>query len=389
MASEILAVSISDIEKASQRISSCLEKTPVSYSPIFSERFGREVYFKWDNRFRTGAFKERGAANLLGSLSDDEAKRGVCAASMGNHALALSWHAAKKGIPCTIVMPIYAPLVKVQSTKNTGATVFLEGETLEDATVFAKELVAKHGHRFVSAYDDELIIAGQGTAGLEILDQCPDVDSIVVPVGGGGLISGIATAVKAKRPDVYILGVQSEWVSWMAQAKQEGSVAPVQRSIADGIAVKTLGKLTRPIVEQKVDSLLTVSEEDIAKAVVDFVEVEHAVVEGAGAAGLAAISRELLPSKFKKTVVMVGGSNIDGNLLTVLIERDLVKRGRWIKVPIAVPDRPGQLNRVSKIIAEQGANVLHVRHDRFSTRLGIVDILFLIEVRDRAHGNLV
>lgn len=389
--SKQLTVDAQQIEQAEQRIRPYLTPSPLSFSPRLSELVGHTIYLKWDSQLRTGSFKERGALNVLLSLSEAEKKRGVCAASLGNHALGLSHFAAKLGVPCCIVMPSSAPLVKVQACKNTGAEIILEGKVFDDAYASAKNLAVQRKMRFVPAFDDPLIICGQGTAGLEMLKQCPDFDSVVVPFGGGGLLSGVATAIKSVKPDAFILGVRSRWtIDVKTQPPAQSSGLLRLGTIADGIAVKHPGTITSPLIEKLVDKVCVVDESALAHAVMRFLEHERCVVEGAGAAGLAALLQRELPSRYSKTIILVSGSNIDLNLLSRLIERDMGERQRLLRMRVSVPDQPGLLHTVSGIIAERGANVLQVQHDRsFSQIPGNVDITFLLEVRDLSHKQQV
>ncbi len=324
---------------------------------------------------------------MLLSLEPEQRAQGVCAASAGNHALALSYHAQQLGIPCLIVMPKHAPLVKVQSTKNRGAEVLLDGDTFQESYAIAEKLSRERGRIFVPPFDHPLIIAGQGTAGLEIAQSGIDFDSVIVPCGGGGLLSGIATALKSLKPECFILGVQSEWaVQHRSPHYAKPTMVFADTSIADGIAVKTLGHYTEPIIERLVDSVVTVSENLIARSIISFLENERSVVEGAGAAGLAAILGDHLPERYQKPVIMVCGSNIDVNLLSRLIEWDMGERDRLVRINVSVPDRPGSLSAIAGVIAQLGGNVLEVNHDRsFSHIPGNVDIAFLIEVRSIDH----
>lgn len=379
------------IRAASQRVHGVLSTTPLTLSSSISERVGFPVFLKWENKHKTGSFKERGAVNVLSLLDERQKKAGVCAASLGNHALALSYHASRFSVPCTIVMPVSAPLVKIQATKSTGAKVILHGQTFTESYEYALQLAQQSGLRFVSAFDDVEIISGQGTCGLEIMEQNQDFDSIIVPMGGGGLISGIATAIKSFRPEVFILGVQSDWVtknSTGASDSREPLIPAV--SIADGLAVKRPGKLTGALIERFVDKRVSISEASIADGIIGFLELERAVVEGAGAVGLSALFGKHLPSTCKKTVIVVSGSNIDMNMLSRLIERDMGERGRLLRVVVSVPDRPGSLHTVTGIIARGGANVLEVLHDRsFSEIPGNVDISLVLEVKDSEHKAFI
>lgn len=380
---------IAQIQEALPRIRAHFPPTPITYSAYLSELVGHEIYIKWDNKLRTGSFKERGAINFLYSLTPEEKKCGVCAASLGNHALALSHYAEQAGVACKIIMPTTAPLVKIQSTMKRNAEVKLFGSTFQEAYDHALEISSKEKKIFVSAFDDHRIMAGQGTMGLEILEQLSDFDSVVVPVGGGGMISGIATAIKTARPEVYMLGVQSEWIiQHRAEIKAKTSEGLLSASIADGIAVKTIGKLTQPVITEKVDALVSVSEMEIADAIVKLLELEKTVVEGAGASGVAALLAKKSPKKLKKSVIVIGGSNIDINVVSRLIMRDMATRERVLKLVTAVPDRPGSLHFVSGIISREAANVLEVIHDRSFSRLpGNVSITFMVEVRDTAHRD--
>ena len=380
---------LSDIEAARARIAPHLPVTPVTQSLWLSEEFKRTVYLKWDNKLRTGSFKERGALNFLLSLDSATLARGVCTASAGNHALGLSFHAQRLGAPCHIVMPTNAPLVKIQSCRSVGAEVIFR-RTFQEALEHAQELAREHGYTYVPPFDHEWIVHGQGVAGLELLEQLSDFDSVIIPVGGGGYAAGVATAIKAKRPDVFILGVCSEWAvdARRNPASHQGAIVPM--TIADGIAVKSIGKVTGPILDKRVDQIVPVSEWSIARAIIMLLEHEHVVVEGAGAAGLAGLISGHLPQQCTKPVIFVCGSNIDTNLLSRLIEHDMAERGRLMRASITLPDRPGMLHAISGIIAEQGANILQVAHDRSYAKLpGHVEITVLMEVRDRDHGESI
>jgi len=381
-------VTIDDIIKARERISPHLPPTPLSISPQLSELAGLEIHVKWENYHRTGSFKERGACNFLYQLNSSERRRGVCAASLGNHALALSYHSKKAGIPCRLVMPATAPLIKVESCRNNGAEIIQVGGTFMEAYDAALDLAKETRAHFVSAFDDARIVAGQGTCGLEILEQLSEFDAIIVPMGGGGLLSGIALAIKHSRPKTFILGVHSDWVTKPPINKENQIFAG--SSIADGIAVKRPGNVTLPIIEKHVDACVSLSEDEIASSIIHFLEAERSVVEGAGAVGIGAILKGALPRHLTKAVVIVSGSNIDMNLLSRLIERDMAKRGRLLQLKVSVPDRPGSLHILTGILAKSGANVLEVMHDRSSTDIpGNVEITFLVEVRNSDHKRAV
>lgn len=377
--------------EALARVRAEFPPTPLTYSLFLSEIVGHDVYIKWDNKLRTGSFKERGAINFIGSLSPEERKKGLCAASAGNHAMALSYYAQRAGVPCTIVMPKWAPLVKMQSTAKFGANVISFGTTFDEAYTHAIDLAKIGGSAFVSAFDDHRVIAGQGTIGLELLDQLSDFDSVIAPVGGGGLIAGVAAAIKAKRRDVHLLGVQSEWIVNKRNTPASTSSIPLApQTIAEGIAVKTIGERNSAIIKKEVDAIVTVTEGQIAEAIIKLLELEKTVVEGAGAAGVAALLANLIPAQLKKSVVLVTGSNIDMDVISRLIMRDMSKRGRLLRIVTSVPDRPGTLQFLTSIIAAEGANVLEVVHDRsFAETPGNVAIQFVLEVRDRIHKEAV
>lgn len=378
-----------DLADALARVRSALPVTPLTKSPGLSALCGHEIWIKWDNKFHTGSFKERGAVNVLENLSIAERNTGVCAASAGNHALALSYHAQRLSIPCTIVMPLSAPLVKVTSTRNTGARVVLHGRNFDEAYEHAEQICRDEGLQFISPFDDERIIAGQSTSGQEIADQLPDADYIVVPVGGGGLLSGIGLALKHRGISAKLIGVQSEWVvEGRAGGHATSLIAPV--TIADGIAVKRVGRITGPLVAALADQLVTVTEEQVAESITRILEHERTVIEGAGAAALAAVLGGCIPNTDKKVVVLACGSNIDMNVLSRLIDRDMGLHQRLLRVAISVPDRPGSLAAITRLLAEKNANVLEVLHNRaFSQIPGNVKIEFLLEVREHKHAEEV
>ncbi len=381
-------VGLDHVRTALKNVRAVLPITPLTYAHELSDQLGRDIYFKWDNKFRTGSFKERGAVNRIAHLAKQERVPGICAASAGNHALALSHHAARVGIRCSIVMPRGAPLVKIQQTRDNGARVLLEGTTFAEAYQAAQQLAAKEQLLFVPGFDDPDIIAGQGTAALEIIEQCPNLDSIVVPIGGGGLIAGIALAAKSINPKIFILGVRSQWS--VLRDKKMGTPPPLYpalrpTTIADGIAL-SLGVLTRPYIERYVNRIVAVSEAHIASAIMAFLEYERTVIEGAGAAALAAVLNDKLPSRCKRTVIMACGSNIDMNVLSRLIERNMGECGRVHHCRVSVPDRPGALHTATGILAHNGANILEALHDRsFSSVPGNVDITFVVEVENPRH----
>ncbi len=381
-------ISASEIERVyAQVISGILPATPLTHSEKLSNLCGREIWIKWESAQQTGSFKERGASYFLSSLSAAEARAGVIAASAGNHALALSYHAQRLGIPCTIVMPRYAPLVKVKNTEKFGAKVILDGETYDQAKSAASALLAQHKKlTLVPAFDHEKIIIGQGTCAVELVNSGLEFDAVVVPVGGGGLISGIATYLKARKPGVQIIGVQSDWA--LKPLTESQLLSPA--SLADGIAVKRPGELTSPIVRQHVDQLVSVSENEIADAIMEFLALEKVVVEGAAAAALAGILKTKLSKKIEKMVLVLTGSNIDLNVLGRLIERHMSTQARLLRVKVSLPDRPGSLALLTQTIAECQGNVLRVLHDRsFSDNPGNVSISVIIEVQDPDHSERI
>jgi threonine dehydratase len=375
-----------EIEAAKERLAAHLPVTPVSHAASISEALGKHIAIKWDNKFRTGSFKERGALNFLLSLDPAIRQRGVCTASAGNHALGVSFHSQRLGIPCEIVVPVNAPLVKIEKCRKLGATISYQS-SLAEAMVYAQNLARESNITYVPPFDHEFVVQGHGVAALEILHQVSDFDSIVIPIGGGGYASGVAATIKQKRPDIFVLGVISEWAERIRQNPDAYKPGFAPMTIADGIAVKQIGKVTGPIIEKFVDKIVAAPETSIAHAIMMLLEQERTVVEGAGAAALSAVMDGHLPDRCKKPVVFVCGSNIDNNLLSRLIEQDMCERGRLLRVNVSLPDRPGMLHQITGIIAEQGGNVLQVAHDRFYARLpGYVDITVVVEVRDRTHG---
>lgn len=386
-------VTPADVQEAHEAVRKEVYPSPVTFSPAFSRRCGREVYFKWENKLPSGSFKERGAIAFLSKLEKAARERGVCAASAGNHALALSRHAARLGIRCKICMPLTAPLVKTQTTRANGAEVELIGKNFDETYRYAKQVAEKERLLFVPAFDHPSIIAGQGTVALELLSQLQDFDAVVVPVGGGGLIAGMATVLKEEAHAPKIIGVRSAWA--IDQRNRTGGDLPQRntftyRSIADGIAVKHPGELTEAIIAAKVDEIASATESEIAAAIITMLEEERAVVEGAGAAGVAALLSGAVPADLRRIVIVVSGSNIDMNLLSRLIERDMAQRGRLLRLCLSVADVPGSLHAVAALIAGCGANVLEVLHDRHFAELpGNVEISFTLELEGPDHRERV
>lgn len=382
-------ITLQDIQRANERIKGHVQRSPMPKSEPLSADLGCHVYVKLENLQRTGSFKERGACNKLSCLNSAERARGVIAASAGNHAQGVAYHAQRLSIPATIVMPEQSPLVKVRATRSFGAEVILHGANYDEAFARAKELEAQRGAIFVHAFDDPLVIAGQGTIGLEILEDLPNVDAVITSIGGGGLCSGIATAVKALRPSVEVIGVNMAAIDSMRVSVQRGEVTtlPAAQTIADGISVRTVSPLTLEHVRKYVDRIVTVDEEETANAILQLLEKEKTVAEGAGAAQMAALLHRDLGLRGKNVCVVISGGNINVNLIARIIERGLIKDGRRARFTVVLPDRPGQLAALLDRVAKAGANVLEVHHERISARLGLGDteVALVLETRGPDH----
>ena len=363
-------VDLAAVEAARRRLRDAIVQTPCTYSQTLSELTGARCFVKLENLQMTGSFKERGAANLLLQLTPDERRRGVIAASAGNHGLAVAFHAARLGIPATIVMPEYAPLIKVTNARRYGAEVVLHGSNFDEANERARALEAERGLVFVHPFDDARVIAGQATLGLEVLEQLPEVEALIVPVGGGGLIGGVALAVKTTRPDVQVIGVQSAAVPAMSRSLEARQRVRVDAAptIADGIAVRQVGVLTLELAQAWVDRVVTVDEEELSNAVLLLLEIEKTVVEGAGAAPLAALLNRPLGLERRSVVLVLSGGNIDVTMLSRIIERGLVKDGRLVRLGVLLRDVPGALARLTALVAEEHANILQIIHDRAFSR---------------------
>lgn len=368
-------IDVTDIERARERLRTAVYETPCAYSQTLSDLTGTRCFVKLENLQMTGSFKERGATNLLLQLDTAARAAGVVAASAGNHGLAVAFHAARLGIPATIVMPEWAPLIKVTSARRQGANVILAGANFDEAYARAREIATARGLVFVHPFDDLRVIAGQGTLGLELLDQRPDVSGVIVAVGGGGLIAGIAVAIKARRPDVRVVGVEANAIPAMQRSLEAGRsvVLPAAPTIADGIAVRQVGDLTLALARKYVDEIVTVSEEEIANAILLLLEIEKTVVEGAGAAPLAALLNRRLGLQGACVVLVLSGGNIDVTMLSRIIDRGLVKDGRLVRLGVLLRDRPGALARLTSLIAEERANILHIEHDRAFSRGATID----------------
>lgn len=384
-----MKVNLEDIKKAHQIIKDTVVQTPSDFSRSCTKLIGSEIYFKLENNQRTGSFKMRGALNKIASLNTEEKKRGVIACSAGNHAQGVALSAQLNQVKSVIVMPETAPLTKIQATQNYGAEVILKGQMFDESKEHASLLAKEKGYVFVHPFEDEKVIAGQGTIGLEVYEQIPQLDMMIVPIGGGGLISGIAIALKTLNPKIKIIGVQAEVMSSMHDLYKKISVDKTQYSstIADGIAVKKPSQIMYDnFISKYVDDIVTVSEGEIAESIVYLLERVKTVAEGSGAAALAAIlSKKIKP--LTKTCIAVSGGNIDLNIVSQVIQRGQIQRGRLSEMSVIVPDIPGSLSQLTKILAEHKANVLEVHHDRVRHGLNLKEtrIDFVIETTSQEH----
>ncbi|MEQ8735772.1 MAG: threonine ammonia-lyase [Rhodospirillaceae bacterium] len=386
-----MSLTLKDIQATAERIKSGIVRTPFLESEALSRRLRTQIVVKYENLQHTGAFKARGALARLSLLTDGQRAAGVVTMSAGNHAQGLAYQAQRLGTPATIVMPKGTPFVKVRKTSGYGAKVELEGDTLEEAAAHANVLAEKHGFTFVHPYNDIAVISGQGTIGLEMLEDDPSLDVLIAPVGGGGLISGCAVAAKGLRPDIEIIGVEPELYPSLTNALKQTNLPCAGSTLGEGIAVKTPGPNTLPLIEQHVKDVVTVSETSMERAVSMFLSIDKVVAEGAGAAALAAILEH--PEMFagKRVGLILSGGNIDARMLSSVLMRDLVRLGQVLTLSIAMPDKPGQLNAVATICAELGANVLEVAHTRFAMDLSAsaARLNITIETRDKEHAQLV
>jgi threonine dehydratase len=385
----VAQLTLDDVETARARISPAVLQTPCDWSRTLSEIVGTKVWLKFENLQFTASFKERGALNRLSMLSPSERKRGVIAMSAGNHAQGVSYHARRLGVPATIVMPAATPIVKVENTRRHGADVILNGDTLEDAAKFAHTQGDLKGLTFIHPYDDPLVIAGQGTVALEMLGVAPEIETLVVPIGGGGLISGMAIAAKGLKPGIEIIGVEAALYPSMYN-RMKGTSLPMRGdTLAEGIAVKEPGRITTALVRENVDDIVLVEEELIEHAVSQLINIEKTVVEGAGAAGLAAVLSHRSRFKGKILGLVLCGGNIDARLLASVLTRELARDGRLSQLTIDLVDRPGQLAKVASLLGEAGANIVEVYHQRVFSDLPAKGALLevVIETRDRPHLN--
>jgi threonine dehydratase len=382
-----VALDVYAVEAARVRLRDTIYQTPCPYSETLSELTGTSCHVKLENLQMTGSFKERGAANLLLQLDEAERRRGVVAASAGNHGLAVAFHAERLGIQATIVMPAYAPLIKVTSARRYGAEVILDGANYDEAYEQACARVTQSGAIFVHPFDDPRVVAGQGTLGLELLEQVEGLDAVIAPVGGGGLIAGIGLALKARRPSVRLIGVQATAVPAMQRSlhARERVRVPAAPTIADGIAVRQVGEVTFDLVTRLVDDIVTVDEEELANAILLLLEIEKTVVEGAGAAPLAALLNRPLGLEGRRVALVLSGGNIDVTMLARIIERGLVKDGRLVRLGVVLRDRPGTLARLTALIADEGVNILQIEHDRAFSRqaIGATEVALTLETSGR------
>ncbi|HEX3374134.1 MAG TPA: threonine ammonia-lyase [Edaphobacter sp.] len=381
------SISLADVVAARERVRGSIYCSPCPHSQMLSALTGQQVYLKLENLQMTGSFKERGALNRIATLTPEQAARGVVAASAGNHAQGVAYHATKRGIRALIVMPLATPLVKVTATRGFGAEVILHGANYDEACEEATRLCAAEGMTFIHPFDDAVVMAGQGTIGLEVLEQVPRLEAVVVPIGGGGLIGGIACAIKESRPEIRVIGVQTSRLPSMVAARLVGHPVTVEpaTTIADGIAVRRAGDVTLPVVERYVDEIVTVDEDEIASAILVLLEREKTLAEGAGATALAALLQKKTSLNGAHTAVMVCGGNIDVTLLSRIIERGLVQDGRMIRLRIHLLDKPGALAELTLLIAKYRANIVDTLYNRayYGVNLGDTTIDITMETRGR------
>ena len=381
---------LADVEAARERVAETARKTPLERSMTFSERTGADIRLKIEHLQRTGAFKIRGATNKIALLDEAEREAGVVAASAGNHAQGVALAATRAGVDSTIVMPEYAPISKINATRSYGAEVVLHGIDYDAATERAHEIEREEGRTYVHAFDDPAVMAGQGTIGLEIAEQCPEVDTVAVPIGGGGLIAGIATAIKALT-DARVIGVQAEGAASAAESLRKGEV--VERdsvdTIADGIATRKIGEETFEVIKARVDEVVTVSDAEIANALTSLLERSKTLVEGAGAVPLAAVIEERFEYDEAETIVpTLCGGNIDLNVLTTVITRGLVERGRFLRIKTVLKDRPGALEELVELLTEYRTNIYAIEHDRASKDIAVNAAEVELDLETRGHEHV-
>jgi threonine dehydratase len=384
-------IELADVEAALERVRETSRRTPIDYSHTFSEMTGADVHLKMENFQRTGSFKIRGATNRIMTLPEDAKEKGVVTASAGNHAQGVALAASRSGVDSKIVMPEYAPISKINATQSYGAEVVLHGADYNDAADHAHEIERDEDRTYVHAFDDPYVMAGQGTIGLEIIEDLPEVETVLVPIGGGGLISGVATAIKGRNPDVRVVGVQAEGASSVAQSLQKGEIYERDSvdTIADGIATRRVGDEPFEVIRERVDEVVTVSDPEIAMALTYVLERGKTLVEGAGAAPLAALLFEKFEIDPDEVIVpaMCGG-NIDLNTLTTVIMRGLVATGRYVKIRTVLKDRPGSLQDLLDVISAKKANIYAIQHDRTSRQIGMADTEVEIDLETRGHDHV-
>ena len=382
-----LSISLADVVAARERLRGSIYYSPCAHSQVLSAITGQQVYLKLENLQMTGSFKERGALNRIALLTPEQAARGVVAASAGNHAQGVAYHATKRGISALIVMPLATPLVKVTATRGFGAEVVLHGANYDEAYEEARRICAARNMTFIHPFDDPAVMAGQGTIGLELLEQIEGLEAVVVPIGGGGLIGGIACAIKESNPRIKVVGVQTSRLPSMAIAVEQHHPVTIDpaTTIADGIAVRRAGVVTFPVVEKYVDEIVTVDEDEIASSILVLLEREKTLAEGAGATALAALLQKRTSLQNAKTGVLVCGGNIDVTLLSRIIERGLVQDGRMIRLRITLLDKPGALAELTRLIAEHRANIVDTLYNRayYGVNLGNTTIDITLETRGR------
>ncbi len=384
----MLSITIEDVRAAAKVIAGVVERTPMRPSRTLSEIAGSEVWLKFENLQFTASFKERGALNKLASLSAEERARGVIAMSAGNHAQGVAYHAGRLGIPATIVMPLGTPFAKVKHTKEFGARVVLEGNVLTESAAAAHRIAAAENLVFVHPYDDPKVMAGQGTLALEMLEEAPELDALVVPVGGGGLIAGVAVAAKALKPEIEIYGVQTRAYPSMYNVIKGEHLPCAGQSMAEGIAVKEPGNDTIAVVRALVKDILLVGEAEVEHAIASLLEIEKTLVEGAGAAPYAAVATYPDLFKGKKVGLVLSGGNVDMRLLSNVILRELSREGRILSLVVEIVDRPGVLAQVATLVGEAGGNILEVLHNRMATDTSakLAHLGMTVEARDAGHA---
>jgi threonine dehydratase len=386
-------IQLSDIQKARERVSSSIIRTPMVRDHLWTQG---NIFLKLDNLQTTGSFKERGAVNKLKKIKEDNNFKGVIGASAGNHAQAVAYHGAKLEFSVFMIMPTHTPTVKVNSTQKWGAHIELEGETIDQGIEAARKISKEKGLAFIHAFDDLDIIAGQGTAGLEMMEECPDMDCVIIPVGGGGLASGIAAAIKSLKPKCKVIGVQTEkycQMTYMIQGKDPKKIpTDIGPTIADGIAVKGIGEYTLPLLKKYVDEMVCVSEDEIADSILYLLQNKKILAEGAGAAGFAAIlSGKANIKGYKNVVTTICGGNIDMNLLARIVEHGFLKQKKLLKVNVVMSDRPGSLHKLTGVLKDLNVNILQIEHDRVSTSIPYYNTgtNLLLETRGEDHYNRV